>query len=442
MSTNLPRLLWSYGNARRNAGRWKNRAALERWQESAVRRQVAWVMRHSPFYRELYAGLDPADWRSFPVIGKKEMMANFTTLNTAGLDRDEAFRVAEQAEKTRDFAPTLGGFTVGLSSGTSGSRGLFAASDSERAEWAGTLLARVLPQGIFTGGQRAALFLRANSNLYRSIASRRIAFAFFDLLEPWEDLLRKVEDFAPTLLTAPPSALKMLAEARLAGRIRFRPDKICAAAEVLEPQDADFIAKAFEHQLVHQVYQATEGFLGATCAHGSLHLNEDVAVFQREELGAGRFVPIITDFRRRAQPILRYRLDDVLSERPEPCPCGSVFMAVEAVEGRCDDLLVFQKADGGEAVRVFPDFIRRAVITAHPAIEEYVVRQAVEGTLVVSLKCPSGKRPEVETAVRGSFAEFQEARGLAAVSIGFDEWIPPAPGRKLRRISRETSATG
>lgn len=436
MITSLPRLLWSYGRARWNVRRWKTRAALEHWQDGEVRKHLAWVMRHSPYYRELYSGRNPKDWREFPVIGKAEMMANFGRLNTAGLDRDEAFKVAECAEATRDFSPVLNGYTVGLSSGTSGSRGLFVASGAERAEWAGTLLARVLPRGISRTGQRAALFLRANSNLYRSIASRRIAFAFFDLLDPWPDLLRQVEAFAPTLLVAPPSVLRRLAEAAREEIIFFRPDKICAAAEVLEPQDADFIASAFGQRITHQIYQATEGFLAATCPHGTLHVNEDVVCVQRQELGGGRFMPVITDFRRRTQPIFRYRLNDVLRESPEPCPCGSQFMALEAVKGRGDDLLRFDRMDGGGSMEIFPDFIRRAVMSAHPAIEEYSVTQERDGGLIVALKSAASRDGEVENAVRNALTGLCLTRNLHPPAFRFASWTLAPAGRKLRRISR------
>ena len=430
---NLPRLLIAYGRARWNATRWKTRAELERWQDAAVRRHIAWVTRRSPYYRGLYSGRDPAGWRNFPVIGKAEMMTHFSRLNTAGLDRDEALRVAERAEETRDFQPTLHGRTVGLSSGTSGSRGLFAAGDAERAEWAGTLLARVLPKGL-AAGQRAALFLRADSNLYRSVQSRRVAFGFFDLFEPWPRLLERFEAFAPTLLVAPPAALLRLGEARAAGLIRHRPEKICAAAEVLEPQDASSIAAAFDHRIIHGIYQATEGFLGATCAHGTLHLNEDVIAVQREDLGDGRFVPVITDFRRSTQPILRYRLNDILRERRSPCPCGSVFTALEAVEGRCDDLLTLKRADG-TSVSIFPDFVRRAVITAHPAIEEYRVTWRADGVLV-ELKTGPQFLSAARGAVERALGLLWRQQGVMAPALRFDVFSPSAPGEKLRRVIR------
>ena len=87
------------------------------------------------------------------------------------------------------------------------------------------------------------------------------------------------------------------------------------------------------------IYQATEGFLGASCKHGLLHLNEDVLIIEREPVaGTNRFLPVVTDLRRTTQPMVRVRLDDLLEPLKAPCPCGSPLLAVRGVEGRLGDL--------------------------------------------------------------------------------------------------------
>ena len=69
----------------------------------------------------------------------------------------------------------------------------------------------------------------------------------------------------------------------------------------------------------------------------------------------------MTDLERKAQPIIRYRLNDILVERKEPCGCGSPFLALEKIEGREDDVFSFKGKDGRN-VPVFPDFIRRCIL--------------------------------------------------------------------------------
>ena len=110
--------------------------------------------------------------------------------------------------------------------------------------------------------------------------------------------------------------LRKIAYWQQEGLITICPKKIISVAEVLEDIDRDFISATFK-QTVHQVYQCTEGFLATTCKQGTLHMNEDLVHIEKEYLDQekGIFVPIITDFMRKTQPIIRYRLNDILIEK-------------------------------------------------------------------------------------------------------------------------------
>src|SRR5262249_38661169 len=150
-------------------------------------------------YRERLEGYEPRDWSRLPPIGKAEMMANFDRFNTAGIRREEAMGTALRAETGRDFRPTLNGLTGGLSSGTSGHRGLFLVSPAEQAGWAGVLLARALP-ALHPRSYRIALFLRSNSNLYERLGSRWLQFRWFDLMTPLEKAIQELNSFRPDIL--------------------------------------------------------------------------------------------------------------------------------------------------------------------------------------------------------------------------------------------------
>ena len=429
-------ILWSY-LATRHRPRFRGRDALERWQDRRVRRHLRRVLPASPYYRERFGGA--ADWRDAPTTDKAAMMAEFDRLNTVGVGREEALGVALEAESSRDFAPMVGRITVGLSSGTSGSRGVFLASPAERARWAGTILAKALPSSLLIGPRhRIAFFLRANSNLYDTVRSRRVRFEFFDLMAPLEDHLARLDALAPTVLVAPPSMLRMLSEARNAGALAATPGKVISVAEVLDPLDAVHIARAFGGP-IHQIYQATEGLLGTTCAHGTLHLAEDGLVIQREYLDPDhtRFTPVITDFRRVSQPILRYRLDDVLVLRPEPCPCGSVMTALDCVEGRADDLFYLPPAAGGPLRPVFPDFVRRAIIAASDGILAYGVRQVAADGIELFLRVrPGGEPSEIRRAAVQALDELWRRLGCRVPAVRFVEEWARGGMRKLKRVER------
>ncbi len=414
--------------------KFKSRSKLEHWQGKKIENYLTWLAYTSPFYQK-YQGLK---LEALPIMDKKSMMKEFNQLNTLGIDRDEALALALKAEEDRDFTPTLRGATVGLSSGTSGNRGLFLVSDRERARYAGTMLAKVLP-GSLLSKNRVAFFMRANSNLYTASKSSRLRFEFFDLFIPIQDQIEKLNALAPTLLFAPPSVLIQLAKLKNDSTLTIAPTKILSIAETLDPLDEMKIEIAFQ-QKVHQVYQCTEGFLGITCAQGTLHLNEDCIKIEPEWLDEAqtKFIPIITDFSRTSQPMVRYRLNDILTRNTSPCTCGSALMSLECIEGRADDLFYFRAIrEENDAVQVFPDFIRRAIMRASPDIEEYLVRQQGLGEVLVSLKIAAEKRESAELQVSLELQKLSRSLNASMPGLRFSVEFPELNNKKLRRVIRE-----
>lgn len=475
----LMRLLAQYARTRYRR-KWRNREHFERWQERQVLKRLRQVSAESPYYRELWGSKPLTAWRSFPIIDKAAMMANFDRLNTAGIRKEEAMELALAAERTRDFKSQIGDITVGLSSGTSGSRGLFLVSENEQASWAGAMLAKVLP-GPLWQEERIAFFLRANSNLYETVRGGRLQFEYFDLLIPIAEQVERLNVYQPGIWVAPPSMLRLLATERRQGRLKAMPHRILSVAEVLDPLDERYIAATFGLP-VHQVYQCTEGFLACTCEHGTLHLNEDLVFIEKEYLSEGsmpaspkalvgtltsadladpadpadpailatqtnasnlatprgrRFVPIITDFSRTTQPIIRYRLNDVLTEAAAPCPCGSVLTPIERIEGRCDDVFYLEPLDGEGVVPVFPDYLARAVLAASAAIEEYRVLQLAAGQVQVELLLADGaEQDKVEQQVTTALNALWHRLRCRAPQLTYVPYSFETGTRKLRRVER------
>ncbi len=389
-----------------------NLKRLRKWQERRKSIITKYACKHSCFYEENRGKL----------ISKKIMMDNFSTFNTLNIDKDKAFKVVMDAENSRNFDTTINGVTVGLSSGTSGNRGLFLVSESERLAWCGNILAKMLPLPLWRA-QKIALFLRSNSPLYETVNSRSLSFAYFDLLEDPQTLQAKLKAFSPDILVAPPSMLLLLAGSCL-------PKKIISVAEVLTTIDEKLLEAKFG-QKIFQIYQCTEGFLGFTCSFGTLHLNEDLLLIEKEYIDEERFIPIITDLFRKSQPIIRYRLDDILVEKKSPCPCGCVFKSLTRIEGRCDDLLYVALPQGGNKP-LFSDFINRKITAAAAGIEEYEVVQTQLDKWEIYLK------QEFRSAVKVSLHElFSKIGCLFPELIFVDHPFPKLPGAKLRRIRRE-----
>lgn len=407
----------------------RTRQAVERLQARMIRRHFAYLHKHSPYYaaRPKIRTID--DLHALPIMDKATSLAHFDSMNTLGLRKDKALRLAIKSERTRDFAPTYNGVSVGLSSGTSGHRGLFVASDFERASWAGAVLAKFLPKNNITG-HKIAFFLRANNNLYETVHSRFITFKYFDIYKNISVLLQELEQYQPTILIAPPSVLGLIANAAQQGKMHLNVQKVISVAEVLSPNDEKRFKRLFRQKYIYQAYQCTEGFLAHTCQEGSLHLNEDIVYIEKEFVDKHRFIPIITDFRRKTQPIVRYRLNDILVLSNKACLCGMATTVIERIEGREDDIFLFKdKSDA--IVKVFPDIIARCVIYTK-GIGEYRVTQISQDAMLVQIDTGSAS---VKRAISKEFKNLAQKMSFIAPTITFTGYSLDLD-RKLKRIER------
>ncbi|WP_028596717.1 F390 synthetase-related protein [Paenibacillus assamensis] len=418
--------------------RFYDREQLEQFHKQQIKKQLLFTMEKSPFYRQLYAPflkeIEQGQLAALPIIDKEVMMEHFDTLNTVHISKEEAFRVAFEAEKTRNFSPTIRNITVGLSSGTSGNRGVFLVSEEEQTLWAGSIIGKVLPSSILHK-HTIAFFLRANSNLYEATKNKRISFHFFDLLDSFQQHITRLNEVNPSILIAPPSMLRKIASWQQEGLISLCPQKIISVAEVLEDMDRAFIRAAFQ-QTVHQVYQCTEGFLATTCVQGTLHINEDLVHIEKEYLDQenGVFVPIITDFMRKTQPIIRYRLNDILIEKKTACTCGSPFLALERIDGRCDDIFIGRSELDNREVSIFPDYIRRAIMFASNEIQQFKVIQHSIDNVEIKLEAPPEHLALCQSNVIQELNTLWSAKKCVIPHVFFSHYDIQLHDKKLKRI--------
>lgn len=393
-----------------------------RARERRRRRFLERVRRESPFYR------DRAD---FPILTKAEFLDRFSELNAPGITLETATELALRAERDRDFTAELpGGITVGLSSGTSGSRHVFLVSRAERCRWAGQMFGQMLESAPlrqllnpFAPPLRLAFFLRASSRLYTTLASRRLRFDYYDLLRPFNELMAELTARPPDLLVAPATVLAAMAR----NAVPVRPRQVISVAEVLDDRDRTEIERHFGVR-VREIYQATEGFLGSQCEAGSLHLNEEslhiepLWIDETKE----RFHPLVTDFSRSTQWFVRYRLDDLLTIEPGDCPCGRKTTRLRRIEGRAEEVLWLEDA-GGTLSPVFPDVLRRALYACETPPRRYRIEQHARRW---ELRMSGGS----ESRVREAIGDLVRGLTLTPPDLIFLPWTEQNPGEKEKRI--------
>ena len=319
----------------------------------------------------------------FPIINKLIFMENFDNINTCGITIDQAKNIAHQSEESRDFSPMINNISVGMSTGTSGNQSLFLVGENERAKWVAYMLDRVVKFSLKS--QKIAFFLRANNKLYESSNSKLLQFNFFDIFLNFNLHIKRLNDINPDVLIAQPSVLRLICEKISSGIIKISPQKVISVAEVLTKEDKEYFQDIFSVK-IDQVYQCAEGFLAYTCKYGYLHFNEDFLIIEKKYLNdeKTKFHPIITDLIRRKQPIVRYELNDIITERNN-CKCGSKFIAIEKIEGRSDDTFRLKNIHNQKII-IFPDLLRRMIVMSDSNIEDYQIIQKNETSVTLYVK--------------------------------------------------------
>ena len=403
--------------------KWTSRNELLEYQEKQVKKHLKFLKEKSPYFKNHNITEDFTMDKAF-------MMENFDELNTLGVKRDVAMEIALNSEKTRNFNQKYKDISVGLSSGTSGHRGMFLTTPEEQGIWAGTILAKMLPKkDIF--GHKIAFFLRADNDLYKTVNSFLISLEYFDTFKDIDGHIERLNKYQPTMIVAPPSLLLVLAKKIEEGGLKVSVKRIISVAEILEKSDEEYMKKQFNQKIIHQIYQATEGFLACTCEYGHLHLNEDLIKFDKKYIDEKRFYPIITDFRRTSQPFVKYYLNDILVESEEVCECGSVLQRIEKIEGRSDDIFKFTNKTGKEIV-VFPDFIRRTILFVEN-IREYQVFQINENLLEIAVL---NINEEQKKLIKKEFENLFASLDIENVKIQFIDYEVDKTV-KLKRIIRK-----
>lgn len=403
----------AYATTRWTTASWRSRASFEAWQQ---RHLHAWLGR-APKTVRFYESTPP-DLSAFPIIEKATVMAAFADFNRPRITDEEVWQAVAGTRR-------IGDFITGASTGTSGNRGLFIIDERERFAWLGTILAKALP-GFWRRQERVAIVLPTHTPIYDSAnATRRVVLKFFDLSQPIGDWLAALEVFAPSVLVAPPKVLRHFAERG----VRLSPRLLFSAAETLDPVDRDVIRRGFGGTL-GEIYMATEGLLGVTCACGALHLAEDCHFFEFEDAGGGLVSPLITSFRRDVQILARYRMNDLLRLSDEPCPCGSPLRVAREIVGRMDDVFALSGVQG--PVSLTPDVLRNVILDADRSITDFRLKliAASEVLLILPRTASVQSGEAARNALLGLFARHG---ALAKIDLRYED-LPLDTKRKLRRV--------
>lgn len=449
MSENFLWLLFDTWRARR-----QGLAEIERRQRTRLAEMVAFARANSPYYRELYKDLPERveDPTLLPVTNKKKLMAHFNDWVT---DREVTLEKARPFVENRDLfgKKLLGKYLVITTSGTTGIHGIFLVdkpTDSVVGPIFLTMLstwlgARDILRIIASGGRIAAV-LATGTPTATGVGISRISsrlgkrFKALSVHKPLPELVARLNEFQPALLTSYGTVAKLLANEQEAGRLQIKPVLVLLAAEGLALNEYDHIARVFNTKVANS-YAASEcPFMSSNCEYGWLHVNSNWVVFEPVDAdyhpvppGVQSHTVLISNLANCVQPILRYDLGDSILQRPDPCPCGNPLPAIR-VQGRAADVLTFP-TDHGERITV-PPLLFDTSISHIPGIEQFQVVQTMPTNLRVRLRLADSADPDrVWQKVRTEITRLLAEHKLAHVTVERAEEPPEqSPGGKYREV--------
>ena len=233
----IARLLWKRRELRQH-DRWTRRQ-LETYQARMLRQLRHHAYARSPFYQRYHRGLEQEPLHKLPVLTKATLMGHFDELVT---DR-QVRRTDVEAHLKRDLRREryLGRYWLNATSGSTGRPGLFL---FDSAEWA-TIIASYARASDWTGlkagltHRRKFAIVSSTTEWHQSAAvGSTIQSPFLPTLridsgEPMAEIVSKLNQWQPQMLTAYASMAHLLAEEQLAGRLHITPTAVTTASEVL-----------------------------------------------------------------------------------------------------------------------------------------------------------------------------------------------------------------
>ncbi len=231
--------------------------SLSLYQERKVLDMVNYAMNHSEFYRNYYQGRrvhSMEDFHQLPTINKAVMMEHFDGLNTCGLNLEEVMTYAVEKELNQDYLGYyLDRYVVGLSSGTSGNKGIYVTPKEMTNRLPFVFLARSgIPMKLLP--YRILFMLRVFSQGFDDINAPLIKLNYLSTMTPIDEVIETINRQRINVLMAPPSLIRLLIPHR--DQIRVPINMIVSYAEVLEKEEKERFERFFNSQVI-EIYPAS-----------------------------------------------------------------------------------------------------------------------------------------------------------------------------------------
>ncbi len=333
-------------------------------QEERFNNLVTYARENSPFYRELYSGLeDNPSLASLPVTNKAMLMEVFDNwitdpqLNLSKVNEflDNPDNIGKRLDKK---------CIVNLTSGSSGTPCKVL---HDKKTW--NVMNAVYYSRLFTfkdliklGVKGAKYFTIENPTFsapYNSYKNQVLMTKLnkyrckaINVDTPPSKIVAALNRFKPSIFFAYPTSMQLLLPEIKSGNLKINPDIIVLGGETCSPALKRELQANFNGKILN-TYSCTEASMITTqCSEGHQHVNIDWVILEPVDEnnqpvpnGVMSHKVLLTNLSNFLQPFIKYEVTDRIIIYDDPCKCGSV-MPYLYVEGRTDDILEFKSDQG------------------------------------------------------------------------------------------------
>lgn len=400
-------------------------SSVKRIQRQRLLRLLRHAKQNSSFYANLYRNINiDKDMRieDLPLVDKKTFMDNL----------DSVLTVKDITKKQLiDFCNVKGNsfkinnkYTVIHSSGTSGLLWI-SVFDAHCFDY--EIASKVVyknydfMRSLFKRRPRMACVFTDNPHVgstvfYKSMPRFLVEVRHFSVRKPISVIVEELNAFEPDMLLSYPFVLYELAEQKKKNILRISPKKVLWGGFPLDDDKKQFISEAF-NGVPYSGYFATEatGPIAAECEQHCLHVYCHAAVLEVLDTDDRPVSPgkpgraVITNLMNFIQPLIRYRLNDIVQMSTRICSCGSPLPVIEKILGREGDIIWVDKGNGDYEV-IDPILFNFKIA----GLEKFQVIQE-ENTFLRVKVVISQRRQEVIRQVEEAMGNILRDKGLEQI---------------------------